>query len=530
MRLGQFYTPEAVAAFMVEMAGGDTARSVCEPGHGQGVFLDALARAGFHDVTAYDVDEGNHADVIGRLAPGHKALLGDYLRTPRDEAFDLIIGNPPYVHWNNIDPETKEALEGPFWKGLANGEWDLLYAFIVWSVERLRAGGELILIVPYGWLNSTHAASLRSYLATHGSFEQIVHFSEHKLFPDCSPNAIIFKYRKVAKNEDTKAMTCVKIAEFEGTRGSLDELLDAARRGLASLGAGGTSEHEEGEWRFFTARHFEAEGTWGLASPSDEEAAGRLEVAGMVPVGSLFEVGVGLASGLDAAFSLNEEGWGALSEADREVVQEFAGPPCCERYSLGPALRAILADAVGSEDELRRRHPGVHAHLLPYKGRLLRRYGAREDAWWHWATPRNVGLFERHLHEPKLFVPGIDRAPQARFSITSEPLYGRGDIVCVARGAAREDMLYALGWLNSSLVGDWYRIRGARNGHRKRYTQAYVAKIPYRPIDPSDAREAAVHEEVVAATRLAVASPPGCEARAQAEARIDAAFEELLSL
>jgi adenine-specific DNA-methyltransferase len=70
----------------------------------------------------------------------------------------------------------------------------------IWSIENLKDEGELVYIVPFNWFNSTFAESLRNYLVRNGYFEAIIHFGEYKLFEDCSPNSIIFKYRK-SKNK-----------------------------------------------------------------------------------------------------------------------------------------------------------------------------------------------------------------------------------------------------------------------------------------------------------------------------------------
>ena len=141
--LGQYYTSEEVCDFMVGLASVPRSSRVLDSGCGEGAFINSLLKAEYSDVTAYDIDENNCTHCSLRYGKQATIIRSDYLETPRDDLYDLIIGNPPYVQWNNINPEIRKKLrEDPFWSQHSNGEWDLLYAFIVWSVEKLRKGGD----------------------------------------------------------------------------------------------------------------------------------------------------------------------------------------------------------------------------------------------------------------------------------------------------------------------------------------------------------------------------------------------------
>lgn len=528
VRLGQFYTSDAVTEFMVELSNKPQAAQVLETSYGEGAFLRALLAAGYHNIVGYEVDPANYAQVRAQYGTQVDVRLQNYLQTPHEERYDLIIGNPPYVQWNNIDLETRRLLrEAPFWKQYSNGEWDLLYAFIIWSVEKLAPGGELIFIVPYNWFNATYAASLRRYLAQRGSFETLVHFSEYKLFADCAPNAIIFKYR--TGNQARGRHPYIKVAEFEGRQGTASELIATARTNLALLPEG-PAEIRDDDWRFFTSRHLPADELWYLATPSQEDTVRRLEAVtrGRVLSESL-NVAVGVVSGYDHAFALTEEQVQALPANERALVERLVKARGCTRYGTAVSAPYIFTESVHSEEELRTDYPTVYAHLLAHREQLQARYQQNKH-WWRWATIRNLPLFRGHARQPKLFVPGIDRSLVARFSLSAEPVLGSGDVICVAaQEDLAESMLYVLGWLNSSVVNTWYGIKGSRTGHRTRYTQAYVSHIPYRPIDFSDKEEVRLHDLIVDASTRANAAGPNTSQRTQAEQDVDSAVVALLS-
>ena len=338
-----------------------------------------------------------------------------------------------------------ELLRGTFWERYSNGEWDLLYAFIIWSVEKLRDSGELILIVPYNWFNATYAASLRQYLAEHGAFELLLHLSEYKCFADAAPNAIIFKYPK-----GPPLHPYLKFAEFEGRRGEIDELLTRARHGFAQIDCRQEQEISDGDWRFYSGRHLRGSEPWYLASPEEERAVERLEVSASARLGEHYEVAVGLVSGYDAAFALTDEEYAALPERERELVVEMVKAASCSRYRLLGSAHYIFADQITDEKLLRHDYPTVYARLAAHREKLDERYGAGGNKqWWHWATVRNLTLFQANRDTTKLFVPGIDRSQRSRFAATDRPVFGAGDVICVAPSGSGsgENMLYVLGWL-----------------------------------------------------------------------------------
>ena len=126
---------------------------ILEPGAGEGIFLEVLKERNYTNVTAYEIDEGLCNNLVTEYSD-FNVQCKNFLSSLKTEKFEVIIGNPPYVHWNDIERETLNILqEGEFWKPYINGEWDLLYAFIIWSVEKLIENGEILFIVPYYWLS-----------------------------------------------------------------------------------------------------------------------------------------------------------------------------------------------------------------------------------------------------------------------------------------------------------------------------------------------------------------------------------------
>lgn len=492
--LGQFYTPDVIADFMVGLAQVPPDARVLEPSCGPGAFLAALLRAGYRNVHGCDIDPLNVA--AARAVVGDRASLerADFLSLPGDGRYDLVIGNPPYVRWNRIPQEMRQRLtDQPFWRDLANGHWDLLFAFLVWSVRQLREGGQMVFIIPTNWMRATHAASVRRYLADNGRFETIIHFGEFRLFPDCAPNCVILTYRKGARDERP-----IVVADFVGRRTDAGSILRAVAGPLAEARHRSPSEYETGDWRVFTSPPFSPDGAWYLASAPARQAADTVEVhCRGARLGELANVAVGLVSGRDRAFHLSDDDLARMPPGEQPLVRRFIKAAHCRRYRADDGAPMLFPDG-RTQADLEGDAPWSWARLLEHRASLEGRYLAAATPWFDWATVRNRELLKQHERSGKIFVPCIDRSPRARFSYADDDVLAGGDVlVIVPRPGAREDARYLLAWLNSNRVELWYRTKGAHNGQRTLYTQPHVSAIPFLEIDWASDLEVTAYARII---------------------------------
>jgi type I restriction-modification system DNA methylase subunit len=105
----------------------------------------------------------------------------------------LVIGNPPYTHFNQLPKETAEQVK----RIIGTSEGDIYYAFIIHSINLLHKDGELIYIVPYHFFYNTHAKVVREHILKNGKIEIIIDLDEVRLFKNVTPETIIFKFKKV---------------------------------------------------------------------------------------------------------------------------------------------------------------------------------------------------------------------------------------------------------------------------------------------------------------------------------------------
>lgn len=115
-----------------------------------------------------------------------------------DLRFELIIGNPPYITYKEIDEYSKIQIKDSF-KTCASGKFDYCYAFIELGVNLLSSKGKLVQLVPSNIYKNVFANDLREVLKEHISV--ILDYPSQKIFNGVLTSSSIFLYDKSNNKE-----------------------------------------------------------------------------------------------------------------------------------------------------------------------------------------------------------------------------------------------------------------------------------------------------------------------------------------
>ncbi|MDD5296741.1 MAG: class I SAM-dependent methyltransferase [Rhodocyclaceae bacterium] len=178
--LGQVFTPPSVVEAMLALRR-NTGR-VLEPSCGDGAFACRLPGC-----VAIELDE--------RQAPPG-ALNLDFFAYAEEERFHTIIGNPPYVRFQDIGAETRKWLALARLLKLFDARTNLYLFFIEKCIRHLAPGGELIFITPRDFLKSTNAVGMNTRLHEAGSITDAIELGDAKVFKDAVPNCLIWRFEK----------------------------------------------------------------------------------------------------------------------------------------------------------------------------------------------------------------------------------------------------------------------------------------------------------------------------------------------
>ena len=169
-------TPDKIVDIMIGKLFADkppTAHStLLDPGCGPGAFIAGVLRwckqngAEVPRIVGYENSPTRYAKAQANygLVPSVTLYQQDFLRC-RSDAFDYVIGNPPYVPITGMSPSEKKTFRRKFVS--AQGRFDLYILFFEQALRLLAPTGRLVFITPEKFLYVKTAESLRRFLGTY---------------------------------------------------------------------------------------------------------------------------------------------------------------------------------------------------------------------------------------------------------------------------------------------------------------------------------------------------------------------------
>ena len=520
-QLGQYFTPDFVANFMVGLISKTKEAYILEPSSGEGVFLSALKKAGYKNFIGYEIDES-------LIKPDSTNVRNEsFISASFERQFDAVVGNPPYVRWKNMaDTQKSELSNDRLWNQYFNSLSDYLYIFILKSVELLREGGELIFITPEYWHNTMHSQSLRNYLLDHGYIQEIYHFNETPIFSKVASSIIIIKYIKTS--EKSRLNKSIKIHRYSSKR-------RLSGQDLVSIDLNDS-------WSNFNIEQFAKNESWILAPDNikdellayEDKCRTRSkdfhpltlipEEMPYVKLGDISNIANGLVSGLDKAFQLPSDI--ELSDKENKSTLNVVKAKDVRSFISTDFRRYIFLNKTEiTESELQKDYPVFYEQLVPYKDDLLKRYSYnRQINYWDWVFLRSMKVFNQD--KEKLFVPCKERITnktRLRFCIASPEEYPTQDITAIYLNEnVKETIYYILALLNNKVTYDWVKYKGLMKGGIAEFSERPLASIPIRLIDWANKNDVSLHNKITKATKAYISGNVGIE-------KIDKLVLELLS-
>lgn len=236
---GAFFTPPEISSFMTEWALRTPDDVVLEPSCGEAAFLlpaaQRLRQLGALELTLPQQLHGQdiHAESIaeaGRLLGmrGFNATLelGDFFERQAEPVYDAVIGNPPYVRYQNFAGAARNAsLEAALRQGVRLNQLASSWAaFTVHASAFLKPKGRLALVLPAELLAVKYAAQIRRYLLSRFAKVRLVLF-ENLVFPGVLEEVVLllaegyggaqrFEVYQARTAEDLKNVVAANWIEF----------------------------------------------------------------------------------------------------------------------------------------------------------------------------------------------------------------------------------------------------------------------------------------------------------------------------
>jgi len=198
---GGFYTPPPLVDICIARAAESTdlegKLDVLEPSVGDGAFLSGLGRSGWRDrvrsVTAVELIDTEahraerHLHAAGLTGAVHRGSALKWALAEREPAFDLAIGNPPFVRFQFVSHEDKthaRAIAARHDLRLA-GVANLWIPLLAAALRQLRPCAGFSFVVPTEILHGVSAGGFRRWL-----LERCEHVQLELFAPRSFPNVL----------------------------------------------------------------------------------------------------------------------------------------------------------------------------------------------------------------------------------------------------------------------------------------------------------------------------------------------------
>ena len=296
---GAFFTPDYVINFIIHEIKPKESDKNLDPSCGCGAFLVGLTeyyRTTFEkkikdiikenifgsDILEYNIHRTKLILTIYALQYNEYLSESDFnlyhqdsLKANWTQHFDNIVGNPPYVKFQDLSEESREYLTKN-WTTVEGGTFNLYFAFFELGYKLLKPTGQLGYITPNNYFTSLAGESLRSYFQNKKCVTRIVDFSHKKVFDAQTYTAITFLNKQ--KNESI----------------TYDRIKPDYSPEIFLKNANGSPNYLENlnikKWR--------------LLKSDDQKNIKAIETIG-TPIGRLFEICVGIATLKDDVYFID---------------------------------------------------------------------------------------------------------------------------------------------------------------------------------------------------------------------------------
>jgi len=433
---GAFFTPDHIVDFIIREVVNNQDGVYLDPSCGCGAFLVGildhlrnqsgkpvrqLVRENVHgaDILEYNVRRTKVILALYALLQGEILIEEDFnivqcdsLNRRWDMAFDGIVGNPPYVKFQDLSEAVRLEL-ATNWTSIKGGTFNLYFAFFELGLQLLKPSGILGYITPNNYFTSIAGESLRQFLQSGQHLHKVLDFGHRRIFDAQTYTAITFLTK-----EPQETVLYDRIRDNQGVVDFLEHHAEN-RNVLANM--------DPKKWR--------------LLRESDITNIRQIERAG-IAIGSMFEIVAGIATLKDSVFfvtdyevdgpylRISKDGREHLIEAaiTRSVykVSEMQSEDDIrtnERRIICPYYTDSKPAVAIPEEIMRRDFPGALSYLSNYRSVLQGRDKGKVQFSPYYVWGRTQGLTRRGL---KVIVPTFSKYPRFLSVLDEDAFFTNG--------------------------------------------------------------------------------------------------------
>lgn len=318
--------------------------------------------------------------------------LGEDKVWPQEVSLALM--NPPFVRWNEMLSEHKNATERLLLPLLginspkSAGNYDLSHVFFVKAAHSLSSSGIIATILPVSVLDSKAAAKVRGHLSDLLHTDMIARLGSHSLFSNALVDAAFY----IGQKKGTAQTDSLPLAFWSDYRSSSSSAGFRALRRSHSQNAfsqvGEEIQEDKTGFCFYYQSLLGSKQDYWLPRPSKSWKLLRYltRSENFSSVGNLFRVEHGIITGHTDAFVLSEIQWRKLPISEQKFFRIGVNNDSINNgrvTSLTYVFYPYGIQTFESEAEIRSKIPQYFfEHLEPFREALIKRPRADSNQWW----------------------------------------------------------------------------------------------------------------------------------------------------
>lgn len=357
--------------------------------------------------------------------------------------FDVVIGNPPYVHLSNLPKYIHEYFEKEY-SEIHTGYNDLMYYFLYRGVYALNKNGVASVITSNYFLGNTYAKSIRKFLKEY--IISLINFSDFHVFSDANVHTAIINLEKNPKSDDIifySKKNTIPINSID-----LDKNFEPIKIQRSNLSV-----------------------DWLIADLAHQKIIKKINNNSTF-LGSISNIEQGSKSGKNSVFRVSIENINKYN-LESDLLRKNVKNGNIYKFIVNTEDSFLIY--VDNETKVEN-YPNIYSYLLKHRDILEDRNEVKKGAypWYRFDRPRNRQIFDA---EEKIVVPY--RSVNNRFAYDNQQLFNDGgDIRAIVIESDNFLIKYILGLLNSKLIDWYYGFIGKPKGNSREYFNEPLSKIP----------------------------------------------------
>ena len=433
---GAFFTPDYIIDFIIKEVQPQENDKNLDPSCGCGAFLiglteyykktfsktiKSIVKENIYgsDILAYNIHRAKLLLTIYALQ--HNEILEesdfnlfnqDSLKVDWKFSFDTVVGNPPYVKFQDLSDENRKYLAKK-WTTVDGGTFNLYFAFFELGYKLLKPNGRLGYITPNNYFTSLAGEAMRKFFQQKKCVTRIIDFTHKKVFDAQTYTALTF-----LNKQENEAITFDRITDDDTPQNFL-LIANGSPNYLKDL--------NEKKWR--------------LLKTDEQVNIKTIETIG-TPINRLFDICVGIATLKDEVFFIdgsNEKNGCFVKITDNgtfEIENEITKPVYKisnfktqeevkqnKRRIICPyTIKGNVATPI-PEEEFKKRFPKCYVYLLSEKESLLARDKGKVKFEPFYVWGRTQGLTKTGK---KILNPTFSQVPRFLLAIEEEAYFTNG--------------------------------------------------------------------------------------------------------